>query len=205
MKVFFKIVRYRIFNLINKTRINSINASLKASYGFNVGVAQDTIVTSDVIIGDYSYINSNSFIENCVIGKFCSISSGVHIAPFEHTLTYKTTHPILYNKMYGFTKSIDKTKRRKVTIGNDVLISINAIILEGISIGDGAVIAAGSVVTKDVNPYEIVGGVPAKLIKYRFDADTIEILQSEKFWDWSKEKIINNMDYLKNESEFIHE
>lgn len=93
-----------------------------------------------------------------------------------------------------------KINREKVIIGNDVLISLNVIVLEGVTIGNGAIIGAGAVVTRDVKPYEIVGGIPAKHIKFRFDPDTINKLQSEKFWDWDKEKIIKNINYLKNES-----
>ena len=192
-----------IFNKQNITRIESINASLKASYGYNVGIAYDTFISDDVKIGDYSYINSNSYIENCEIGKFCSISSGVYISPFEHDYHYKTTHPFLYNSLYGFIKDNPKIQRKKVIVGNDVLISLNAIIKEGVTIGDGAIIGAGAVVTKDVAPYEIVGGVPAKHLKFRFNSGDISKLRAEKFWDWEKEKIVNNIDYLTNKVDII--
>ena len=201
MKKIIKKIRLSIYNRIHKTRINSINASLDAKYGLNVGVGRNTVISSDVTIGDYSYINSNSYIENCDIGKFCSISSGVYISPFEHNHSYKTTHPILFNSLWGFIQTNSDLVRKKVTIGNDVLISLNAIILEGVTIGDGAVIGAGAVVVKDVKPYEIVGGVPARHIKYRFDSEQIERLKSEKFWEWDKEKIVRNIRYLKNEVE----
>lgn len=203
MKKIIKKVRYIIFNRQKGTRIESINASLKAIYGYNVGIAYNTFVSDDVKIGDYSYINSNSYIENCEIGKFCSISSGVYISPFEHNYHNKTTHPFLYNSLYGFIKENPKLQRKKVVIGNDVLISLNAIIKEGVIIGDGAVIGAGAVVTKDVAPYEIVGGVPARHLKFRFDSDDISKLRSEKFWEWEREKIINNIDYLMNKIEKI--
>lgn len=84
-------------------------------------------------------------------------------------------------------------------IGNDVLISLNAIVLEGVKIGDGAVIAAGAVVTKDVKPYEIVGGIPAKHIKYRFDYEKIKYIQSIKWWNWSIEDIKKNFNIKENE------
>lgn len=203
MKSYIKKIRYIIYNKLHGTRINSINASLNASYGVNVGISHNTFVAGDVKIGDYSYINSNSYIENCDIGKLCSISSGVYISPFEHNYNFKTTHPFLHNKVYGFIKDNPKLNREKVIIGNDVLISLNVIIIEGIKIGNGAVIGAGAVVTKDVRPYEIVGGVPARHIKFRFDFDIINELESEKFWDWDKDKIIRNIDYLKNEVEYI--
>jgi acetyltransferase-like isoleucine patch superfamily enzyme len=203
MKGIIKIARYMLFNKIHNTRIKSKYASLKASYGVEVGVAYNSYVESDVTIGDYSYINANSYIENCEIGKFCSISSGVYISPFEHNNNFRTTHPIIFNKEYGFIRENYKMNRKKVIIGNDVLISLNAVILEGVIIGNGAVIGAGAVVTKDVEPYEVVGGVPAKHIKYRFNVEERENLQKIKFWDWGKQKIVRNIDYLRNISNSI--
>lgn len=187
---FFRVI---IFNYKNNTDIRSLRADLRAKYGYSVIVSENTTVGKDVEIGDYSYINSNSYIEKCSIGKYCSISSGVYICPAEHKLKYITTHPII--------KSEDD--RRKVIIGNDVLISLNSIILEGVTIGDGAVIGAGAVVTKDVAPYEIVGGVPAKHIAYRFEQNKIDYLQRIKWWNWGNEKIEENISWFRNEKDII--
>lgn len=178
-----------IFNMKNKTEIRSIAADLNAQYGINVLIDKNTTITKDVIIGDYSYINRGSYIECFNIGKFCSISSGVYICPMEHNLKYISTHPI--------TKYSDN--RRLVTIGNDVLISLNVIILGGVNIGNGAVIAAGAVVTKDVEPYEIVGGIPARHIGYRFSKEKIEYLQNIKWWDWDYKNIEENLKWFRNE------
>ncbi len=141
-----------VYNKKHQTRIESMNASLSAFYGKNVLIGSGTTVEDSVSIGDYSYVNNNSYIENCRIGKFCSISSGVYISPMEHNYQFITTHPI--------TDIADSSRfhRNPVIIGNDVLISLNAIILEGVTIGNGAVIGAGAVVTHDVLPYEICGG-----------------------------------------------
>ncbi len=92
-------------------------------------------------------------------------------------------------------------KQPKVLIGNDVLISLNAIILRGVTIGDGAVIAAGAVVTKDVKPYEIVGGVPAKHIGYRFNEDEINKITSTKWWEYDMGDLATNIPYLRKESD----
>ncbi|WP_423408379.1 CatB-related O-acetyltransferase [Heyndrickxia sp. MSNUG] len=203
MKSLIRTIRYTLYNKRNQTRIGSEYANLNAIYGIDVGVGKGTYIESNVKIGDYSYINTNSYVENCEIGKFCSISSGVFISPFEHPLNYRTTHPFTYNKSYGFVQENNNLERKKVYIGNDVLISLNVVIKEGITIGNGAVVGAGSIVTKDVKPYEIVGGVPAKHIKYRFCPEEIENLEKVKFWDWNKEKIINNIDYLRNSNNSI--
>ena len=178
------------YNEKNQTQIESLSASLKASYGKHVNIAPNTTVEDSVSIGDFSYINTNSYVENCIIGKFCSISSGVHISPIEHQLGFITTHPI--------TDKIDTSRyhRNPVVIGNDVLICLNVTILEGISIGNGAVIGAGAVVTRNVLPYEVVGGIPAKHIKFRFSNETIEYLQNLSWWDWDIEKINNNLEFL---------
>ena len=136
-------------------------------------IGRNVTVAYDVSIGAHSYINRNSCVENCDIGRYCSISEGVHISPYNHYLGGLTTHPI------G-----DKRKERpRVTIGNDVLISANVIILEGIKIGNGAVIGAGAVVTHDVENYEIVGGVPARHIRYRLSEDKRKKLCASKWWE----------------------
>ena len=185
-----------VYNKRKLTKISSIRASIKANYGIGVLISEMTTVADNVTIGDYSYVNRGSYIENCIIGKFCSISSGVYICPFEHNYKMRTTHPVV---RWGEPV----LPRPQVIIGNDVLISLNAIILEGITIGDGAVIGAGAVVTKDVKPYEIVGGVPAENIKYRFSNEEIESLQQIKWWDWDIQVINKNIDFLRNRSDII--
>ncbi len=185
-------IYFYFFNKKNKSRIHSCSADPKAQYGHHVGIAENTIVNYDVCIGKYSYVNTNSSVENCEIGNYCSISSGVWINPIEHNLTKRSTSPFIEPPIQ---------KRPKVTIGNDVLISLNAIVLEGVSIGNGAVIAAGAVVTKDVKPYEIVGGVPAKHIGWRFEQSEIDLISATKWWEKDLEDLAANMLFLRNESD----
>lgn len=190
-----KVIRF-MYNKCYSTKIYSTNASIKAKYGVGVLISDNTIVTDEVEIGDYSYVNTGSSVENCTIGKFCSISTGVYICPYEHNNKMRTTHPIIrWNKQ--------SPSRPRVIIGNDVLISLNAIILEGVTVGNGAVIGAGAVVTKDVKPYEIVGGVPAKHIKFRFSEDEIKRLESLNWWNWDIDKIRKNIKFLENKSDEI--
>ncbi len=151
-----KKIKLFFYNKKHLTVIYSVNANLKASYGYEVRIEHGTVIAEDVEIGDYSYVNQNSSLENCSIGKYVSISSGVHISPWEHPLNCMTTHPI------GYSEEFRNHFRKRTIIGNDVLISLNCIILEGVKIGDGAVIGAGAIVTKDVEPYEVVGGGSGK-------------------------------------------
>lgn len=177
----------------------STRISVQANYGKNVRIGENVMVTDDVIVGDYTYVNRNSTLENCVIGKYCSISEGVKINPVEHNLRLITTHPLAgENGHYGQTNET-------VHIGNDVLISLNAIILSGVNIGDGAVVGAGAVVTKNVPAYAVVAGVPAKVLRYRFTQEEIEMLEEIKWWDWPADKIRRNMKFLRNETKEIVE
>jgi acetyltransferase-like isoleucine patch superfamily enzyme len=196
--VLIKSYRIWIFNRKNDTKIESIFASTKAIYGSEVLISKDTYISDNVSIGDYSYVNTRSSLENCDVGKFCSISSGVYVCPFEHNISFRTTHPIIIRNDAALP-------RKRVTIGNDVLISLNVIILEGVTVGNGAVIGAGAVVTKDVKPYEVVGGIPAKHIKYRFNSDEIDLIENSRWWDWDKSKIIRNEKFLKKHSDYIIE
>ncbi len=138
------------------------------------------------VIGDHSYVNSNTIINNTVIGKFCSIASYVKFGLGSHPTHLISTHPSFYSNKHVFKTFADKmyfTKDNKITVGNDVWIGESVTIMGGVTIGDGAIIATGAIVTKDVTPYEVVGGVPAKHIKFRFDEKLIEQIRITKWWD----------------------
>lgn len=114
-----------------------------------------------------------------------------------HTLSSLSTYPFpIFFEEWGLdVKDITKAWDNKgdIVVGNDVWIGYEAVILAGVTIGDGAIIGARAVVTKDVPPYTIVGGVPAKPIRKRFNEETIDILLKLKWWDWSKERIAKNI------------
>lgn len=125
-----------------------------------------------------------------LIGKYCSIAKGVNIfLGGEHRTDWVTTYP--FSALWPEAKHIPGHPKSKgnVIIGNDVWIGALSCILSGVQIGDGAVVGAGALVTKDVPPYAIVGGNPAKIIRYRFDEATIEALLQIRWWDWPKEEI----------------
>lgn len=173
----------------------------------------NTVITNpNIQVGDYTIYND--FVNNpinfeknnvlyhypinqdqLIIGKFCSIACGAKFVftSANHTLKSLSTYPFpLFWEEYGLEqKAITQAwdKKGDIVIGNDVWIGYEAVIMSGIQIGNGAIIGTRAVVTKNVEPYTIVGGVPAKPIKKRFDDKTIEKLQSLCWWDWNKDQL----------------
>lgn len=148
-------------------------------------------------IGDYTYGKPKIYADpsSFKLGKFCSIADGVIIyAGGEHNHSWVSS----YNFSARFNCKVCTNSKGNVSIGNDVWIGDGALILSGVNIADGAVIAARSVVTKDVNAYEIVGGNPAKHIKYRFEQSQIDSLLKIKWWNWDINKIETNFELILN-------
>lgn len=165
----------------------------------------------DFEVGKYSYGYEQFFYKNVnleFIGSFCSIASNVTITGMNHPTHFITTNPFIYYSSRGFIEKdklylIPKNRNDKVKIMNDVWIGSNVTILPSVTIGNGAIVAAGSVVTKDVPNYAIVAGVPAKVIKYRFNDDEIELLNKIEWWDWDDEKIKDNINLFTRNDEFF--
>jgi virginiamycin A acetyltransferase len=132
-----------------------------------------------------------------VIGKYCSIASGVKFYCGVHPTTSVSTYPLNTLLVRDYINK-EPNVGGSIFVGNDVWIGANAIILTGVTIGDGAIIGAGAIVNKDVESYTIVGGVPAKFIKRRFSVEQAKQLTKIKWWNWSEEKIINNIDCFYN-------
>lgn len=158
----------------------------------------------NVCIGNYSSIRNGSKAMNAIIGNYTVIAKECEIGLGVHPTNYMTCHSIFYkNSPWGFhpewVKSVGDIV--KIThIGNDVWIGAKSIVMDGVNIGDGAIVAAGSVVTKDVPPFAVVGGAPAKIIKYRFPLDVINRLEEIQWWNLPDEKITEVIDlfHIKN-------
>ncbi|CEG29109.1 CatB-related O-acetyltransferase [Bacillus sp. B-jedd] len=167
----------------------------------------------DVNLDKYSYIGNFCTVVNCDIGKFCSIADNCIIGGASHPIEWVSTSPVFHEGKNILGKNFSnhhfKTSKKTI-IGNDVWIGNNCLIKSGVIISDGAIIGMGSVVTKDIGPYEIWGGTPARLIRKRFNDETIKLLLEKQWWEWkeidiqNKAKYFNEIEtFLKKEGEYI--
>ena len=179
------------------------------------------ITNPNIIVGDYTMYNDfvndpTEFEKNnvlyhypingdrLIIGKFCSIACGAKFLfnSANHSLTSLSTYPFpIFFEEWGLERAqVTRAWDHKgdIVIGNDVWIGYEAVILAGVTIGDGAIIGTRAVVTKDVPPYTIVGGVPAKPIRKRFPDDTIASLLALRWWDWTEERIAAHLDAIQS-------
>lgn len=177
---------------------------------------KNTITRPTIIVGDYTYyddpIDSENFEKHVthhyeflgdklIIGKFCAIAKGIEFIMngANHKMGSATTYP--FNIMGGdwekYVPQLDELPLKGDTVvGNDVWFGQNVTVLPGVRIGDGAIIGANSVVAKDIPPYCIAVGNPCKVVKMRFDEETVKFLLKLKWWDWSAEKIFANLEIL---------
>ncbi len=182
---------------------------------------KNVITKENIIVGDYTIYNDfynepRDFEKNnvlyqypinndkLIIGKFCSIACKAKflMTSGNHTMKSLSTYtfPIFYEEWGLDTRHITDAwdNRGDIVIGNDVWIGYDAVVMSGVEIGDGAIIGTRAVVTRDVPPYTIVGGVPTRAIKKRFNDDMISALLSIKWWDWTYEKIQANIPYIQS-------
>ncbi|MBI5429904.1 MAG: CatB-related O-acetyltransferase [Nitrosomonadales bacterium] len=176
--------------------------------GKHVAIHAGTVL-SKVNIADFSFIARESTVRNADIGKYCSIGPSVQIGLDPHpTRVIVSTHPAFYsNDNLGCVTTFRENKIfddsvPKTVLANDIWIGTNVIIPGGIHIGTGAIIAAGSVVVKDVPPYAVVGGNPAKIIRYRFSEKQIKQLIESEWWDWPIEKIRQHIEEFSDIEKF---
>lgn len=163
---------------VNNSRLGSFNLLCNGS----------TVVNSR--IGDYSYIGRNAVVSGTTLGKFCSIGPGVSMGLGRHpSRDFISTHPIFYSRTFPTCKRFAQEQGFEeygsIAIGHDVWVGANAIIGDGVQIGTGAIIGAGAVVIRDVAPYSVVAGVPAKEVRKRFEPEQIRTLLEWSWWDRS--------------------
>jgi len=172
---------------------------------------KNIIKNPNIVVGDYTYYddfeNAENFEKNVlyhfdfigdklIIGKFCSIASDVKFIMNggNHRTDWLTNYPFpIFQHGWEIAMPEEWPNKGDTIIGNDVWLGYNATIMPGIKVGDGAIIATNSVVTKDVPPYAVVGGNPATIIRKRFDDETINKLLEVRWWDWDIEKITANL------------
>lgn len=152
-------------------------------------------------MGAYSYAHEHVDIAHAEIGRFCSIASHVRINPGNHPMDRPTQHHLTYRRQ-AFGLGDDDAgyfawrAEHRCRIGHDVWIGHGALIMPGVSVGTGAVVGAGAVVTRDVAPYAVVGGVPARVIRVRFDRAVVAGLQAIAWWDWDHATLAERIDDL---------
>lgn len=170
----------------------------------SVTYIRPTIQNPNIIVGDFTYFSDIDFEKHVlhhyefngdrlIIGKFCQIASGVRFIMngANHQLNSASTFPFYIMEGWNETPPAaeDLPNKGDTNVGNDVWIGYDAVIMAGVTIGDGAVVGTRAVVIKDVEPYSIVGGVPAKEIRKRFAPDVIERIRALQWWNWQEEKI----------------
>ncbi len=163
----------------------------------------DGVTLRRVSLGDFSYVAANAGISNATIGKFCCIGPGVIAGLGTHpSHKFVSIHPMFYSTLCQAQITLsDKsyfTEYMDISVGNDVWVGARVTIQDGVRIGNGAIVAAGAVVTKDVPPYAIVGGVPARIIRYRFAPEEIDYLERLKWWD-------RDIDWLRENFKQFHD
>lgn len=182
-----------------KNVINNPNINIGDYTMYNDFVNEPTMFEKNNILYHYPINN-----DKLIIGKFCSIACGAKFLfnSANHNMSSLSTYPFpLFFEEWNLNKeNVTESWNNKgnIVVGNDVWIGYEAVIMAGVTIGDGAIIGTRAVVTKDVPPYTIVGGIPAKIIRKRFSDEIISKLLEIKWWDWEKNRIQNNIEKIKS-------
>lgn len=184
-----RFIRKIVVNYYSKKKSQEINCVnipleiLKNTVGTGVMLGENVVfINKDVEIGDYTYINSGFLYPGVRVGKYCSMGHNICIGPGEHYINRISSYPILTRVLKeNFEQEFPTVK--PTVLGNDVWVGHGSVIMQGVKVGDGAVIAAGAVVTKDVPDYTVVAGIPAREIKHRFNQETVQKLEKLQWWN----------------------
>ena len=156
-------------------------------------------ILEDASLGEYTYTGANTILKHTNVGRYCSISWNVSATGNTHDYKRASAHPFTHLSSFGFLNQGGSLEYETITIGNDVWIGANTCILAGITIGNGAIIGAGGVVTKDIPPFAIAVGNPAKVIKYRFSDDIARMIIKAEWWNWPHSLIKEHIDLFHKE------
>ncbi len=198
------LVKWKIGALFSKN--NHFSANVINSEIHRTSAICRKVRAYNVRIGKYTYVARNTLIQNAVIGAFCSISEGCNIGMPSHPAYFASTSPIFLKGNNYLKKNLSHKAYEncpETDIGNDVWIGAHAQIKSGIRIGNGAIIGAGAVVTKDIPPYAVVGGIPAHIIKYRFDESTCKKLNDSRWWDISDMELMRGSMHIDDPAAFV--
>ncbi len=215
--LFYKL-KYFYCRAQNPTLSLSISSKLRRNliFGNNVSIGKNTLVSDiivgnnvtvqhdccliNVLIGDFSYVSSGTQLDLTQIGKFCSLGPQILGGCGGHPTDLVSTNPVFFSTFsqssVTFAEKDCFQEKKDIIIGHDVWIGARAFIKDGVKIAHGAIVAAGAVVVKDVPAYAIVGGTPAKIIRYRFPPEVIQELLLIQWWDWPIEKLYNARSYF---------
>jgi phosphonate metabolism protein (transferase hexapeptide repeat family) len=170
-------------------------AELKSCRLGRYSIVGERVILREVTLGDFSYFERHAEAIYTIIGKFCSIAANTRINALEHPLERLTTHKVSYRpneyfRYLGVDAGFRQRRQAKaVTIGHDVWIGHGAVVMPGVSIGNGAVVGANAVVTRDVGAYEIVAGIPARVLKLRFAPEISARIERLAWWEWPVAKL----------------
>lgn len=190
-----KLLRKALFRMF---RILTGKKGVYGDIGHNNRFTRGVFVVEDAKIGNYNYFGPYSMINNAIIGNYCSIAPNVKIGQGIHSMSYVTTYQKLSSELIGHSLN-----KEPAIIGSDVWCGANVVIMQGVKIGNGAVIGANAVVTSDIPEYAIAVGIPAKVVKYRFSKEVAELIGDSKWFNYDISVAKKMIEVLQNQIEHL--
>lgn len=174
--------------------ILSAGVAKEARLHIGVGVGRDVVINRDVTVGDYTYINRGATLFSGRVGRYCSIGPYAQIGPEQHPLGHLSTSPRFFDDNPPYHVKTDfEVFESPPSLGHDVWVGAHTVILQGVTVGNGAVIAAGAIVTRDVAAFQVVGGVPAKPIGQRFAKRSQDLATRLAWWNMSDAELQDHL------------